>query len=124
MEFYSKTLKSCFCSLLAAIATTLVVSMMSLISVTVSGFRLLNTLFGIRLQSLDPIFYEKWFSFNICLQTIQTVFRDNVQNLMCETKAGSTAPNICIQTLEGVEKMLLDLEHKGRPLVVNFGSCS
>lgn len=42
----------------------------------------------------------------------------------CPLKNGVKAPNINILTLENVKMKLLDFEKVGRPLVVNFGSCS
>ncbi|KAF2347958.1 Iodothyronine deiodinase [Trinorchestia longiramus] len=41
------------------------------------------------------------------------------------TKVGSPAPNPLVVELEGSRKRrLLDLAKSGRPLVLNFGSCS
>ena len=45
-------------------------------------------------------------------------------HFLCPLKVGLQAPNIDVITLDGSNKKLLDFQRAGRPLVVNFGSCT
>ena len=61
---------------------------------------------------------------NISFKTVLQVVHTYYLRTLCPLKVGLPAPNINILTLDGVKKKLLDFEKKGRPLVVNFGSCT
>lgn len=61
---------------------------------------------------------------NISFKSFLQVLRQNYLHFVCPLKVGLPAPNINILTLDGVKKKLLEFEKKGRPLVVNFGSCT
>lgn len=86
--------------------------------------RLLNRCFGIRTNKIDPVVYEDWFSVNLGTQAFQTMLRDIRRDIVCTTKVGELAPNISIFTLDRKEHSLLNFQNSGRPLIVNFGSCS
>ena len=51
------------------------------------------------------------------------VFKDLLA-LQHEAKLGNKAPNCEVKTLEGASCNLLDFMKAGRPLVLNFGSCT
>ena len=61
---------------------------------------------------------------NPSLKTYMVIIRERYLHIVCPLKVGLPAPNINIMTLDGVKKKLLDFQKKGRPLVVNFGSCT
>ena len=61
---------------------------------------------------------------NPSFKTYIVIIRERYLHIVCPLKVGLPAPNINILTLDGVKKKLLDFENKGRPLVVNFGSCT
>ena len=61
---------------------------------------------------------------NLSFKSFLQVVRERYLHTVCPLKVGLQAPNINILTLDGVKKKLLDFENKGRPLVVNFGSCT
>ena len=61
---------------------------------------------------------------NLSIKSYLTIIRERYLHIVCPLKVGLPAPNINILTLDGAKKKLLDFEKKGRPLVVNFGSCT
>lgn len=94
-------------------------------NVVVQSFRLCNRIFGLRFKKLDPAFYEDGFSFNICWAALKTIVRDNQRDVSCAlNRVGKQAPNINVVSMDKVEKQMLDFQKPGRPLVVNFGSCT
>ena len=69
-------------------------------------------------------FLKKGFSPGVSYKTFLQLVWVRYLHLLCPLNVGLEAPNINILTLEKVGKKLLDFEKVGRPLVVNFGSCS
>lgn len=94
-------------------------------NMVVQSFRLCNRIFGLRCKQLDPVFYEDAFSFNICWAALKTIVRENQRDVSCTLNlVGKQAPNINVISMDKVEKKLLDFQKSGRPLVINFGSCT
>lgn len=110
-----------FIATVKAILTFLLMVVMTSI---VKLLRLLDRCFGIRTEKVDPVFYEDWFSVNLGTRAFQTMLRDIRQDIVCTTRVGELAPNISIFTMDKSEHSLLNFQNSGRPLVVNFGSCS
>ena len=75
-------------------------------------------------QRVPRRFLKKGFGMGISYKTFLQMLRTKYRHLSCPITVGLKAPNINILTLENVKKKLLDFEKAGRPLVVNFGSCS
>ena len=70
------------------------------------------------------MFFKQARLFNISHKTLPTGFVLWYTHILCALKVGSTAPNINLLALDGTRKKILDFQRAGRPLVVNFGSCS
>ncbi|XP_078575519.1 type I iodothyronine deiodinase-like [Branchiostoma floridae x Branchiostoma japonicum] len=48
-----------------------------------------------------------------------------MKDLLCETRVGGKAPDAPLLHMDGLtQARLMDFAKKGRPLVVNFGSCT
>lgn len=109
---------------LAAFKACLMFLMMLVAAGFVSCFRCAHRCCGIRCSKIDPVFYEDWFSFNLNLSTVRTMVRDNHADMCCALRTGSPAPDIQLVTLDGLGRRLSDFQTAGRPLVINFGSCS
>ena len=60
----------------------------------------------------------------ITYKTFLTMLRVQYLHTSCPLKVGMEPPNINILTIDGIQKKLLDFQNHGRPLVVNFGSCT
>ena len=75
-------------------------------------------------KSIQEEIFDKGFSPNVTHKTFLETVRMQYPHFYCPIKVGGKAPNINIITLEKVTKKLLDCAREGRPLVVNFGSCS
>ena len=94
-------------------------------NLVIQCFRLGDTILGLRCRYLDAHFYTNDFTLNLGLAALKVNIRDCLMDVMCSTnKVDMTAPNIVVKTLEKVDKVLLDFQKPGRPLVVNFGSCT
>ena len=63
-------------------------------------------------------------SLNIGYKTFFHILHEKYRHFVCPLKVGLQAPNINILTLDGVSMKILDFQRSGRPLVVNFGSCT
>ena len=99
--------------------------MMFSMNLVIQCFRLGDTILGLRCRYLDAHFYTNDFTLNLGLAALKVNIRDCLMDTMCSTnKVDMTAPNIVVKTLEKVDKVLLDFQKPGRPLVVNFGSCT
>ena len=61
---------------------------------------------------------------NVTHKTFLQMLQVRYTRAMCNLKVGMRAPNINILTVDRIEKKLLDYEKEGRPLIVNFGSCT
>ena len=70
------------------------------------------------------MFFKEARLFNLSHKTLPTCFVLWYTHILCVLKVGSTAPNINLLALDGTRKKILDFQRAGRPLVVNFGSCS
>lgn len=108
----------------ATLKAILMFSLMVIMACVVSCFRCLHRCCGYRNNRISPTFYEDWFSFNLGWSALRTFIRDIHNDLICNLRAGSDAPNIELLTLDGVPRKLFDFQRNGRPLVINFGSCS
>ena len=75
-------------------------------------------------KQLPEKFRKQNFDFGVSYKSFLMVLRFKYLHFSCPTAVGRKAPNINILTLDNVKKKLLDFEKAGRPLVVNFGSCS
>ena len=75
-------------------------------------------------QKVPRKFLKKGFGFGTSYNTFLFILHVKYRQLSCPITVGLKAPNINILTLEHVSKKLLDFGKAGRPLVVNFGSCS
>ncbi|KAI8508981.1 Thyroxine 5-deiodinase [Branchiostoma belcheri] len=54
-----------------------------------------------------------------------TIWAGKVNDVLCETRVGGKAPDAPLLYRDGLKQArLLDFAKKGRPLVVNFGSCT
>jgi hypothetical protein len=115
---------SCFVTLLAVLKAIFVFLMMMIMTCVVHFLRLIHRCFGVKTEKIDPTFYEDWFSVNLGYQAFRTIFRDNRLDVACMNKVNSDAPNITLFSLENKEMKLLDFQKSGRPLIINFGSCS
>ena len=109
---------------MAAILAMLMFCMLCVVAGGLSCLRGINRCCGCKLKKLDPIFYEDWFTFNVNSSTLRVTYRDVYSDLSCRLKVGVKAPNIQLNTLEGVKKTVFDFQKPNRPLVINFGSCS
>ncbi|KAH3728797.1 hypothetical protein DPMN_054759 [Dreissena polymorpha] len=109
---------------LAAFKACLMFLVMLIAAGFVSCFRCAHRCCGVRFNKIDPVLYEDWFSFNLNLSALRTMIRDNHADLCCSLRKGSLAPDLKLVTLEGLETRLSDFQTAGRPLVINFGSCS
>ena len=59
------------------------------------------------------------------IQYVKQSFHSRYLDIYKEAFVGSKAPNAKLLSLDGFsEKFLLDFQSKGRPLVLNFGSCT
>ena len=108
----------------AAIQASLTFIMMMMVSGVIQCFRTCYKCCGVKCSVLDPVFYEDWFSFNIGLPALRAMTSDRYLNLTCTIRQGSQAPDMDLHTLDGVCTRLTDLQRAGRPLIINFGSCS
>lgn len=115
---------SCFVTLLAALKAVFTFLMMAIMTCVIHCLRFLHRCCGVKTEKIDPVFYEDWFSINLGYQAFRTIFRDNRMDVACVNKVNSAAPNITVFSLENKELKLLDFQQSGRPLIVNFGSCS
>ena len=61
---------------------------------------------------------------NISHKTALQNLRVRYIRYLCPLKIGLQAPNINVIGLDRIQKKLLDFQRAGRPLVVNFGSCT
>ena len=63
---------------------------------------------------------------NIPYKTVLQIFCEKYLHISCPLKVGLQAPNINIilYVLGEARKKLLNMQQAGRPLVVNFGSCT
>lgn len=109
---------------LACLKGFLLFLMMILVTCVVKLLRLFDRCCGIRTSKINPVFYEEWFSLNLGLPALQSMVRDLHLDLKCTAAVGGVAPNLTVFTMEGKNKRLIDFIRPGRPLVVNFGSCS
>ena len=75
-------------------------------------------------QRVRRRFPKKGFGFGVSYKTFLQLIWVQYIHRSCPANIGLKAPNINILTLEKVKKKLLDFEKAGRPLIVNFGSCS
>jgi hypothetical protein len=115
---------SCFVTFVAALKTVFIFLMMMIMTCVVHILRLIHRCCGFKFKKIDPTIYEDWFSINLGYQAFRTIFRDNRMDLACKNKVNSDAPNITLFSLENKEMKLFDLQKSGRPLIINFGSCS
>ena len=75
-------------------------------------------------QKVPRKFLKKGFRVGVSYKSFLQMVWTQYLHLSCAISVGQKAPNINILTLQNVRKKLLDFEKVGRPLVVNFGSCS
>ena len=75
-------------------------------------------------NSMPKRWLKKDFGVGVSYKTFLQLVWVQYIHKSCPIKIGLKAPNIDILTLDNVKKKLLDFEKVGRPLVVNFGSCS
>ena len=61
---------------------------------------------------------------NLSHKTLPATYFVCYTRILCTLKVGLPAPNINLLRLDGTRKKLLDFQRAGRPLVVNFGSCT
>lgn len=113
-----------FVVILTTVKAMFVFLMMAFMTALVHCLRLCHRCFGVKVSKIDPVFYEDWFSVNFGLQAFKTIFRDNRKNFECKLKESSDAVNISLFTMEQKQTCLFDFQNPGRPLIVNFGSCS
>ena len=123
MSEASRFKKFC-CAFLAILKTIPMVFGIGIVTITVNCFRCCNRVFGVKSDRIWSIFYEDWFSWNFGFQTVRTCFRNVFLDTLCSLKIGHKAPNFDVVTFGNIEKKLLDFHKAGRPLVVNFGSCT
>ncbi|XP_063586619.1 thyroxine 5-deiodinase-like isoform X1 [Penaeus indicus] len=58
-------------------------------------------------------------------QRLKAMWFSNMQEANLTVEVGSPAPNpVLVRLSDGVECRLLDMAKAGRPLVINFGSCT
>ena len=75
-------------------------------------------------QRVPRRFLKKGFGTGVSYKTFLQLIWVQYIHRSCPANIGLKAPNINILTLDKVKKKLLDFEKAGRPLIVNFGSCS
>lgn len=108
----------------AAILAFLMFCMMLLAAGFVSCLRCTQRCCGYKVNALPSMFYEDGFTFNITCTTLQIMYRDIYTNLSCYLKVGMPAPDLRLVSLDGISKTLFEFQKPGRPLVINFGSCT
>ena len=77
-----------------------------------------------QMYSVQKMYLRKGFTVPISHKTFLFLLLERYLRVSNCLKPGVRAPNINIFTFEKVNKKLLDFQKKGRPLVINFGSCS
>ena len=75
-------------------------------------------------ENFPKRFLKKEFSVSITYKSFLMLLKVRYKRFLCPLKVGDRAPNINILTLQKMKKKLSDFQNKGRPLVLNFGSCS
>lgn len=75
------------------------------------------------MQRMSAVMTKKY-SLDICLNTLEVMWRERYEKLTCPLKCGMRAPNVSVLSMEGNQLKLLDFQKQGRILIVSFGSCT
>lgn len=67
---------------------------------------------------------KKDVSLNLSLHSLEVMWRERYEKLLCPVKPGMKAPNVDVLTMKKDLVKLLDFQKPGRTLIVNFGSCT
>jgi len=80
---------------------------------------------GMPVKMMDSFKSTEDFGFMFSLDKVKMLTMNNIRDILKEAQIGRPAPNLELVDLETRAKLpLLSLARAGRPLVLNFGSCT